>query len=82
MPLSPTEAAELYRGGMSACDIAAAHPRLTRSGVESRIRAAGLGGLVWCTIHRIHEELTMDGPVYAPSLWRTPATAWEQPTLA
>jgi len=81
MPLSPTEAAAMYRSGMSACEIAAAQkPRLTRSGVESRIRAAGLGGLVWCSVHRIHEELTMNGPVYAPSLWRT-APGWEQPAL-
>jgi len=39
--------------------------RLTRSGVEGRIRAAGLGGLAWCPVHRVHEELRLaDGPVY------------------
>jgi len=71
----------MYRSGMSACVIAAAQkPRLTRSGAESRIRAAGLGGLVWCSIHRTYEELTLDGPVYAPSLWRT-ASEWVQPAL-
>jgi hypothetical protein len=81
MPLSPAEAAVMYRSGMSACEIAAASARITRQGAEARIRAAGLGGLAWCSIHRTYEELTLDGPVYAPSLWRT-AAVWEQPMLA
>jgi hypothetical protein len=54
--LTPAEAADLYRQGWSACEIAQVHG-ITRAGAEARIRAAGLGGLQWCPVHRIHEEL-------------------------
>jgi hypothetical protein len=39
--LTPADAAALYRSGMSACQIAAAHG-ITRQGAEARIRAGGL----------------------------------------
>jgi hypothetical protein len=82
MSLSPAEAGAQYLKGLSACQIAAAHPRLTRAGVEARIRAAGWGGVHWCPIHRTYEELTINGPVYAPSLWQVIAPSrWEQPAL-
>jgi len=81
MPLSPAEAGAEYLSGKSACQIAAVYPRMTRQGVEARIRAAGWGGLHWCPIHLVYEELTMDGPVYAPSLWRKAPSEWEQPAL-
>jgi len=58
--LTPAEAADLYRSGQSACEIAAAHG-ITRQGAETRIRAGGLGGVQWCRIHRAHEELRMTG---------------------
>ena len=57
--LTASEAARLYRSGMSVCEIARDY-RLTRSGVETRIRDGGLAGLQWCSIHRIHEELHPD----------------------
>ena len=44
--------------GMSACMIAADR-KLTRPGVEARIREAGMGGLRWCEIHRTYEELVL-----------------------
>ena len=56
MKLTPAEAAALYRSGWSACEIANAYG-ITRAGAEARIRAAGLGGLQWCPVHRVHEEL-------------------------
>lgn len=59
--LTPAEAANLYRDGMSACQIAQAH-NLTRRGAEARIRAGGLGGKQWCPIHRTHEALTPTDP--------------------
>ena len=43
MSLTPAEAADLYRSGMPACQIAAAHG-ITRQGAEARIRADGPGG--------------------------------------
>jgi hypothetical protein len=54
--LTPAEAADLYRAGQSACQIAEQF-KLTRSGAEARIRAGGCGGLRWCPIHRTHETL-------------------------
>lgn len=54
--LSDADAADLYRAGYSACQIADAWG-LKRSGAEDKIRAAGLAGLVWCRIHRQLEEL-------------------------
>lgn len=59
--LTPAEAADLYRGGRSACEIAAAHG-ITRQGAEARIRAGGLGAVQWCPIHRVHEELRHEDP--------------------
>jgi hypothetical protein len=56
MKLTPAGAAALYRKGMSACEIAAAHG-ITRQGAEARIRAGGLAGLQWCKICRALEEL-------------------------
>jgi hypothetical protein len=56
MPLSPQQAADLYRSGQSACVIAAEH-KLTRSGTEDKIRRGGLRGLVWCALHHTYEEL-------------------------
>lgn len=57
-PLDPAEAARLYRDKRhSACQIAADHG-LTRAGAEEKIRRGGVtGGLTWCPLHRIHEEL-------------------------
>lgn len=43
LSLTPAEAADLYRSGMPACQIAAAHG-ITRQGAEARIRADGPGG--------------------------------------
>ena len=54
--LTPAAAAQEYRDGASACQIAQAHG-LTRAGAEARIRAGGLGGLNWCPLHRAWEEL-------------------------
>jgi hypothetical protein len=65
-PLTPARAAELYREGMSACQIAEAYG-ITRGGAEARIRAGGLGGLQWCPVHRAYEELQIAGPTAAPS---------------
>jgi hypothetical protein len=82
MKLSPEEAARLYRDGKSSCLIAADY-KLTRNGVETRIRAAGVtGGLVWCPIHRIHEELHWSSA--EPSVVtaaRREHQKWTQPTL-
>lgn len=57
--LTVAESVSLYRSGMSACEIARDY-KLTRSGVETRIRAGGLAGLAWCPVHRIHEEIHSD----------------------
>jgi hypothetical protein len=65
--LTTAEAAGLYRSGMSACEIARDY-KLTRSGVETRIRAEGLAGLQWCSIHRIHEELHPDFRAVMPGV--------------
>lgn len=56
MPLLPADAAELYRSGLSACQIAEQHG-LTKSGVEDKIRRGGLRGLVWCPVHHCLEVL-------------------------
>ena len=83
MRLTPAEAADLYREGMSACQIATAH-RITRQGAEARIRAGGLGGVQWCPIHRAHEELRLanaEAVSYAAAPAPPPAR-WEQPALA
>lgn len=56
MPLLPADAAELYRSGLSACQIAEQHG-LTKSGVEDKIRKGGLRGLVWCPVHHCLEVL-------------------------
>lgn len=57
--LTAAGAARLYRSGMSACEIARDY-KLTRSGVEARIRAGGLAGVRWCPVHRTCEELHPD----------------------
>jgi hypothetical protein len=79
--LTPAAAAALYREGMSACEIAAAHG-ITRQGAEARIRAGGLSGVQWCPIHRTHEELHL-ASAEAVSLpharWSPPR--WVQPAL-
>ncbi|MCW2929996.1 MAG: hypothetical protein JWM19_958 [Actinomycetia bacterium] len=56
MPLSHAEAADLYKSGQSACQIAAAN-KLTKLGVEGILRKSGLGGLQWCPIHHYLEVL-------------------------
>ena len=62
--LTASEAATLYRSGKSVCEIAR-DPKITRQGVENHIRNAGLGGNVWCPIHRTHEALRLeDGQVW------------------
>jgi hypothetical protein len=79
--LSPADAADLYRGGMSACKIAQAHG-ITRQGAEARIRAGGLAGVQWCPVHRVHEELHMAAAeaVSVPhGRWSPPR--WTQPEL-
>jgi hypothetical protein len=82
--LTPAEAANLYRQGMSACEIAAAHG-ITRQGAEARIRAGGLGGVCWCPIHRTHEELRLDdprAPLNAGSMWgAVDALEWREPII-
>jgi hypothetical protein len=55
--LSPAMAAELYRAGLSACMIQRLWPRMTRAGVEDKIRAGGLAGTAWCSVHRVLEDL-------------------------
>jgi hypothetical protein len=81
MKLTPADAADLYRSGMSACQIAQAHG-ITRQGAEARIRAGGLGGVQSCPVHRVHEELHMAN-AEAVSLpharWSPPK--WVQPEL-
>jgi hypothetical protein len=81
-PLTPARAAELYREGMSACEIAAAYG-ITKGGAEARIRAGGLGGNQWCRIHRAYERLEIAGPTAAPSTaaqWgRVEAPEWHGP---
>jgi hypothetical protein len=52
----PADAAELYRSGLSVCQIAE-QTGLTRSGVEDKIRKGGLRGLCWCPVHRQLEVL-------------------------
>jgi hypothetical protein len=79
--LTPAEAADLFRAGMSACQIAAARG-ITRQGAEARIRAGGLGGVQWCPVHRAHEELRLTGPEAVPlprARWSPPK--WVQPAL-
>lgn len=56
MSLLPADAAELYRSGLSACQVAE-QTGLTRSGAEDKIRKGGLRGLQWCPIHRRLEVL-------------------------
>lgn len=57
--LTAAMAGELYAGKRwSACQIAEAYG-ITRQGAEARIRAAGFGGLTWCPVHRMHEELPL-----------------------
>jgi hypothetical protein len=68
MKLTPAEAADLYAKGQSACEIARDYG-LTRQGAEARIRAGGLGGNVWCPIHRTHEHLRLEN---AEALGRLP----------
>jgi len=82
MKLSPDEAARLYRDGKSSCLIAADF-KLTRNGVEARIRAAGIsGGLQWCPLHGTYEELHWTN-AEAVSLMavRWDQQRWTQPTL-
>jgi hypothetical protein len=82
MKLTPDEAARMYRSGMSSCQIAAA-TKLTRNGVEARIRAGGIsGGLQWCPVHQVHEELHWTN-TEAVSLMavRWEHQQWTQPTL-
>jgi hypothetical protein len=67
--LTAAAAAEEYRGGASACQIAQAYG-LTRGGAAARIRAGGLGGLQWCPIHRAWEELQLASPPPpVPPMW-------------
>ena len=62
--LTADAAAVLYRSGASVCEIARDF-KLTRQGVENRIRDGGLGGNAWCPIHRTHEALRLeDGQVW------------------
>lgn len=56
MALSPADAAEMYRSGMSACEIAE-QAKLTPAGAAAAIRKGGLSGLGWCKIHRRLEEV-------------------------
>jgi hypothetical protein len=59
-PLTPARAAELYRAGWSACEIAAAAGRnRTADGVARMIGSQGLGGLIWCRLHSRHEDLQL-----------------------
>ena len=77
--LTPAEAAGLYRGGMSVCEIAHAY-KLTRGGVEARIRAGCLGGNRWCPIHRTHEALTLVNAEAVSYMWgAVDAPEWRQP---
>jgi hypothetical protein len=81
LTLTPAEAADLYRSGKSACEIAAVHG-ITRQGAEARIRAGGLAGLQWCPVHRVLEELrpTSAETVSLPQArWSPPR--WVQPEL-
>jgi hypothetical protein len=55
--LTPAMAGELYRAGLSPCQILKLWPRMTRAGVEDKIRAAGLAGLAWCPLCRALEPL-------------------------
>jgi hypothetical protein len=55
--LDPAVAAGRYRGGESACQIAAG-AKLTKAGAEGLIRKGGIsGGLAWCPLHRVIEVL-------------------------
>ena len=55
--LTPQIAHDLYAvRRMSACQIAEQF-RLTRAGVETQVRKAGLGGLTWCPLCGTYEEL-------------------------
>jgi len=56
MPLSPADAADLYRSGLSACQVAE-QTGLTRAGAEEKIRKGGLHGLQWCPVHHRLETL-------------------------
>jgi hypothetical protein len=56
VPLLAQDAADLYRSGLSACQIATLH-KLTRPGAEEKIRKGGLHGLQWCPDHRKYEEV-------------------------
>lgn len=69
MKLTPAEAAALYRDKrMSACEIAQMY-KLTRQGVEARIRAGGLSGVTWCPIHKIHEDLQYGNAEAVALMW-------------
>lgn len=82
MPLSPAEAAGLYHSGLSACQIAERH-KLTRQGAEARIRAGGLGGLQWCPIHQVHEELRQGNAEAVSYMYakQIATSQWVQPAL-
>jgi hypothetical protein len=56
MPLTPADAAALYRSGLSACQVAEAN-KLTRAGAQAAIRKGGLNGLGWCPLCRRLEEV-------------------------
>jgi hypothetical protein len=50
-------AGQLYAAGLSPCQVLRLWPRMTRAGVEDKIRAAGLAGLVWCPLCRALEPM-------------------------
>jgi hypothetical protein len=50
--------ARLYLAGHSACEITARIGRTTSAGsITAHLRQAGLGGVHWCAVHRVHEEV-------------------------
>jgi hypothetical protein len=55
--LTPAMAGQLYAAGLSPCQVLRLWPRMTRAGVEDKIRAAGLAGLVWCPLCRALEPM-------------------------
>jgi len=51
-------AIRLYLQDRSACEIAAVIGRTTTpSSITGHLRDAGLGGVHWCPVHRVHEEI-------------------------
>ena len=57
LTLTPQRAAELYAGWRwSVCQIQRLYPRMTRAGVEARVREAGLAGVMWCPLCRTYEQ--------------------------